>query len=72
MYKRQFLILLYALIRWATGNTVPGWTFLIFSIWMLGGIQLLSLGVIGEYVGKIYAEAKARPKYIIETFLNED
>lgn len=68
----SFLILLYALIRWATGNTVPGWTFLIFSIWMLGGIQLLSLGVIGEYVGKIYAEAKARPKYIIETFLNED
>ena len=45
---------------------------MIFSIWMLGGIQLLSLGVIGEYVGKIYAEAKARPKYIIETFLNED
>ncbi len=49
------------------GSTVQGWTTLMASIWMIGGIQLLSLGVIGEYIGKIYKEVKARPRYIIET-----
>ena len=49
------------------GTTVQGWTTLMASIWMIGGIQLLSLGVIGEYIGKIYKEVKHRPRYIIET-----
>lgn len=52
-------------------KTIIGWTSLICSIWMIGGIQLLCLGVIGEYIGKIYGEVKARPKYIIEKKLFE-
>ena len=62
-------LMVYALVRHLTGDTVPGWTMLMISIWMLGGMQLLALGVIGEYVGKIYSEVKARPKYLIETVL---
>lgn len=57
--------LLYSLIVKFMGRTVTGWTSLTLSIWMLGGIQLLSLGVIGEYVGKIYNETKRRPRFII-------
>lgn len=59
------IALVYSLIVKFTGNTVTGWTSLTLSIWMLGGIQLLSLGVIGEYVGKIYSETKRRPRFII-------
>ena len=63
--------LLYALISYIAGVTVPGWTALIASIWLLGGIQLLCVGVVGTYVGKIYSEVKARPRYIVETLLDE-
>ena len=62
-------VLIYSLIRWAMGHTVTGWTTLIISIWALGGIQLLSLGLVGEYIGKIYKEVKARPKFIIDECL---
>ncbi len=54
------------------GNTVDGWTTLATSIWMIGGIQLLCLGVIGEYIGKIYKEVKERPKFITEKTLETD
>lgn len=63
--------LLYALISKIIGNAVPGWTAIIASIWLLGGIQLLCLGVIGEYIGKIYSETKRRPKYFIDQFLKK-
>ena len=53
------------------GSAQAGWTSLMASIWMIGGIQLLSLGVIGEYVGKVYNETKARPRFIIERVLND-
>ena len=66
----SLLMLLWALIAHVTGSSVAGWTSLMGSIWLIGGIQLLSLGVIGEYVGKIYSETKARPRYIIEQVLN--
>ncbi|OOM75332.1 glycosyltransferase family 2 protein [Clostridium sp. BL-8] len=56
---------IYSLIVKFLGTTVTGWTSLTLSIWMLGGIQLLSLGVIGEYIGKIYNETKRRPRFII-------
>lgn len=72
IFGLSFLVLIWALIDRLTGNTVSGWTSLMCSIWMIGGIQLLSLGVIGEYIGKIYSESKARPRYIIERVLNED
>jgi glycosyltransferase involved in cell wall biosynthesis len=57
--------LIYSLVMKFLGRTVTGWTSLTLSIWFLGGIQLLSLGVIGEYVGKMYNETKRRPRFII-------
>lgn len=65
----SIVILIYGLIRWALGLTVTGWTSLLFSIWALGGLQLLMLGVVGEYVGKAYLETKRRPRYIISEML---
>ena len=65
-------VLIYSIIRKFTGDTVPGWAFLAVSIWALGGVQLLAIGVIGEYIGKIYLETKHRPKYIISEYLNND
>ncbi len=64
--------LIYCLIRWLTGNTVAGWTSMTMLILLLGGIQLLSLGVIGQYIGKIYSETKHRPRFIVETYLGGD
>ena len=66
-----FLLLLYVLINHFTGGkTVDGWSSMIISIWGLGGLQLFSIGVIGEYVGKIYLESKHRPRFIIEEILD--
>lgn len=66
------LAAVYAFISYFTGNTNSGWTSLILSIWFIGGIQLLSIGVIGQYIGKIYKEVKRRPKYNIETVLDDN
>ena len=63
--------LLYALISYFTHNAVAGWTATVCSIWLLGGIQLLCIGVVGEYIGKIYAEVKGRPRFIIDRFLKK-
>lgn len=68
----SLVMLLWALIAHLAGHSVSGWTSLMGSIWLIGGIQLLSLGVIGEYIGKIYSESKARPRYIIDTVLNRE
>ena len=70
MFISSLIALLYFLILWIIGKTIQGWTTVVTSIWMLGGIQLLCLGVIGEYIGKIYIESKARPKFIIDKFIN--
>lgn len=59
------------LVLWLLGWGVSGFGVLCGSLWLLGGIQLMALGMVGEYVGKIYKEVKARPKYIIETFLKD-
>ncbi|MBW6410045.1 glycosyltransferase family 2 protein [Clostridium weizhouense] len=61
----SFIALIYSLVVKFLGKTVTGWTSLTLSIWLLGGIQLLSLGIIGEYIGKIYTETKQRPRFII-------
>lgn len=63
------LALIYALISYCTGHVVPGWTSLILSIWFLGGLQLLAIGMVGQYIGKIYIEVKQRPRYNIEKVL---
>ena len=63
-------MLVYSLIRHFTGHTSIGWSSMFVSIWALGGLQLLAIGVIGEYIGKIYLEAKGRPKFIIEKELD--
>lgn len=64
----------YVFIRYFTGHTIVGWSSSFLSIWAIGGLILMSLGVIGEYLGKIYMETKARPRFIVESFLdsNED
>ena len=67
----SIIIMIYSLIRKLTGNTVSGWTFLSISIWFIGGLQMISIGIIGEYIGKMYNETKARPRYIISENLNE-
>lgn len=65
-------VLIYSIVQKFLGNTVPGWAFLAVSVWALGGIQLLSIGVIGEYIGKIYLETKHRPKFIVAEYLKDD
>ena len=67
----SIIMLLYALIAKIAGHTSVGWTSLMGSIWLIGGIQLLGLGVVGEYIGKIYNETKRRPRFIIESVLNK-
>ena len=67
----SLVITLYALIMKLLGNVVSGWTFIICSIWILGGLQMISLGLVGEYIGKIYAESKHRPRYTIEKIIGE-
>ena len=62
----------YTLVRHFTGNTVSGWSSLMISIWFLGGLNLLALGVVGEYIGKIYSEVKQRPRYIVEETVGLD
>ncbi len=78
IYKLGFVVcvigggvLLYALIRHLTGNTEVGWTSLMGSLWLLGGIQIFAIGVVGKYVGKMYLEAKGRPRYFVSEYLKK-
>lgn len=66
------LAAVYALISYFTGRVVQGWTSLILSIWFLGGLQLLAIGLVGQYIGKIYIEVKQRPRYNIEKVLKSE
>lgn len=59
--------IVYSLARWASGNTISGWTTTVCSIWFIGGVLLLCISVLGEYIGKIYSEVKCRPRYIVES-----
>ena len=67
-----FLLILYALISYFRGDVVSGWASSLIATCFLGGIQLISLGVIGEYVGKIYMETKRRPRFIIAERTEDD
>lgn len=68
----SIIMLIYFLVRFFIGATVTGWASLAVSIWAIGGLQLLAIGVIGEYIGKIYLETKHRPRYIVETYLDDE
>lgn len=67
-----FVAVIYSVVRHFQGQTIQGWTSLFVSIWFLGGVQLVCLGVIGQYVGKTFVEAKKRPRYYIERHLSRD
>lgn len=64
------ITIIYALSAFASGQVFPGWTSLLISVWFIGGAILTAIGVIGEYVGKIYKEVKHRPRYFIEKEVN--
>lgn len=63
--------IIYGIISYAKGDTIPGWTSLLVSTWFIGGVVITSVGIIGEYVGKIYTEVKRRPLYLVEQVLDE-
>ena len=71
IFAISLVIIVYSLVRFLIGATVSGWASTLCSIWALGGLQLLAIGVIGEYIGKIYLETKRRPRYIVEEFLED-
>ncbi|MEE3495257.1 MAG: glycosyltransferase family 2 protein [Butyrivibrio sp.] len=64
-------VFVYSLVRYFTGQTIPGWTTTVLSVWAIGGLIMISLGVIGEYIGKIYLETKNRPRFIIESYIGD-
>lgn len=72
VFAVSILMLLYSIIGYFQGRTVPGWSSIMVSIWFIGGLLLLSVGIVGEYIGKIYLETKQRPRYIIEDFINQE
>lgn len=68
----SFLVIIYAVVARFTGNAVAGWTSMIGVMALIGGIQLFCLGIIGEYIGKIYSEVKQRPKFIVAATTDDD
>lgn len=68
----SIIMMIYSVFRHFTGHTVTGWSSLMTSIWFLGGLNLLAIGIVGEYIGKIYLETKSRPRYIIDEFINSE
>lgn len=71
MFCVSLIMLIWFLVRHFTGHTVQGWSSLAVSIWAIGGLEMLAIGVVGEYVGKIYLEAKGRPRYLAEIVLDD-
>ena len=69
LFLVSIVLLVYYIIGYFAGNTIEGWATLVVSIWGIGGLELLAIGVIGEYIGKIYLETKGRPRYIVEEYL---
>lgn len=67
----SIVMLIYSIVRWAMGATILGWASVICSVWAIGGLILLSLGIIGEYIGKIYLETKGRPRFLIREVLED-
>lgn len=70
VFLAAIVMLVYSVIRWLLGATILGWASIMCSIWAIGGLILFALGVIGEYIGKIYLESKTRPRYLIREILD--
>lgn len=68
----SFFLAFYAIFAWWRGLTIPGWTSITIPVFMLGGVQLVALGIIGEYIGKIYLETKRRPQFIIDEIIETE
>lgn len=68
----SIVMVIYSLISFFVGAAVSGWASTLCSIWALGGLQLLAIGIIGEYIGKIYLETKRRPRFIVEEYLDDN
>lgn len=71
MSSISFLVILWTIYEYFFGDTVRGWASMLASLWFIGGLILLSIGIVGEYVGKIYLETKRRPRFLVSEFLNE-
>lgn len=69
IFSISIFMLIYFLVLFLLGKTIAGWTSIVISIWAIGGLQILSVGIIGEYIGKIYLETKGRPKFFVEQYL---
>ena len=72
VFAISIIMIIYNIVQWAIGHTVAGWASLSCSVWLIGGLILLSLGVVGEYIGKIYMESKERPRFIIREVLEDN
>ncbi len=72
IFMISIIMLIVFIVQWAIGVTVAGWASVICSVWAIGGLILLSLGVIGEYIGKIYLESKDRPRFLIRDFMHKE
>jgi glycosyltransferase involved in cell wall biosynthesis len=71
VFAASIIMIIYSLVSYFMGFAVIGWASLLCSIWAIGGLQILAIGVIGEYIGKIYLEVKRRPRFIVEEFLED-
>lgn len=72
MLVASILFIIYTVIGFSIGNTVAGWVSTVVSIWFFGSLQLIAIGVVGEYIGKIYLETKSRPRYIVEEYIRNN
>ena len=68
----SIIMLIIFIVQFFMGLTVPGWASVIVSLWAIGGLLMLAVGIVGEYIGKIYLEAKARPRFLIADFLEDE
>lgn len=71
IFIMSIIMTIYSFVRHFLGATIVGWTTLMVSVWAIGGLILLALGIVGEYIGKVYLETKERPRFLVEQFLND-
>lgn len=72
VFAISLIMIIYSIVIFFCGLSVSGWSSILCSIWAIGGLQLLAIGVIGEYIGKIYLETKRRPRFKVETYLDDN